>query len=697
MRKLIAALVLTVAACLWVAATAGADTGPIQVSGQSAGTSQGAVAASGATQTNPTNTNVSIRVLSPGNDGNVTQSNTAASSATAGNAAATNQSSGQNAGGAGGIQTSQQAAGTEQLGIALSAAQQSNPTNVNVPIRVLSEGNDGNVTQSNNAVSTGTAANSAGTTQSSTQNQGGSPCGCGYPEPVAAPAPSTTPCGCGDSSSPIQTSEQSAGTHQSAGALSKAEQTNPSNTNVSVRVLSPGNGGNVTQSNTAASAATAGNTAATTQSSTQNAGASKCSCGASPVQQAKQAAGTGQEAGALSVADQVHPSNTSSPVRVGSLGNDGSVDQSNTAASAANAANKADTTQTATQAAAGNGIEIAGQDAGTKQGALAASLAHQAGASNDASPVRVDSPGGGGSVKQSNDAASAANAGNAASTNQTDTQTVAGAPCGCNGLGIQVLGQQSGTQQAAIALSAAVQDFGKGRSPCGCGGSGAGNTASPVRVGSFGNDGDVTQSNTAASAANAGNSASTKQDGTQTEAGGGLQIQALGQRAWTGQEGLAASFAGQFAPKNDASPVRVESPGGGGSVSQSNAALSAATGANAATTTQSGRQSIGAVPCDCRDHSLPIQVAGQDAHTSQAIAALSAALQWLPSNNASPTRVKSPNESSPYPKADDGYGSAPYPTKVDGLGGSTKQDNTGASAGTAGNRSETGQGVGQGS
>lgn len=692
MRKLIAALVLTVAACLAVAAAAGADTGPIQVSGQSAGTSQGAVAASGATQSNPTNTNISIRVLSPGNDGNVTQSNTAASTANAGNTATTSQSSNQNAGGAGAIQTSQQGAGTDQLAIALSAANQSNPTNVNVPIRVLSEGNDGNVTQSNTAASTGTAANSAGTTQSSTQNASGSPCGCGAPIPVATtPAPASTPCGCdypsdpvattrtttpcGCSTSPaIQTSEQSAGTHQSAGALSKAEQTNPSNTNVGVRVLSPGDGGNVTQSNTAASTANAGNGATTTQGSTQNAGANA-------VQQAKQNGWTDQGAGALSAADQAHPSNTSSPVRVDSKGNDGSVDQSNTTASTATAGNKADTTQTANQTAAGNGIQIAGQDAKTEQGALAASLAHQDGASNDASPVRVDSPGDGGSVKQSNTASSAANAGNASTTNQTGTQST-GASCGCGGPAIQVLGQQAGTEQAAIALSAAVQDFGREHSPCGCGGSGAGNTASPVRVGSYGNEGDVTQSNTAASAANAGNAASTKQDGTQSEAGGGLQIQALGQRAWTGQEGLAASFAAQLAPSNDASPVRVESPGGGGSVSQSNTAGSTGTGTNGATTAQGGRQSIGAVPCDCRDHSLPIQVAGQDAKTQQALAALSAAFQWLPSNDASPTRVESGDAFEPYAKPIDG-------------GGSTKQDNTGASLGTATDGATTGQGVGQ--
>ena len=236
-----------------------------------------------------------------------------------------------------------------------------------------------------------------------------------------------------------------------------------------------------------------------------------------------------------------------------------------------------------------------------------------------------------------------------------------------------MLGQKAGTEQAAIALSGAVQKFGEKRSPCGCGGSGAGNNASPVRVYSPGDDGSVDQSNTAASAANAGNAASTRQDGTQSEAGGGLQIQALGQEAWTGQEGVAASLAAQFAPSNDASPVRVYSDGGGGSVSQQNTAASRATGDNGATTTQAGRQAIGASPCDCRG-SLPIQVAGQSAHTGQALLALSAALQALPSNDASPSSVWSAGD-----------------------GGWLKQANNGASVGEAANRSETGQGVGQAS
>ena len=105
MRKMLLALVLVAVTCLTAVSVSAADPGPIQVSGQSADTSQQAAAASSATQTNPSNTNISIRVLSPGNDGNVTQSNTAGSSAAAGNASNTAQGSSQTAGGGNAIQS----------------------------------------------------------------------------------------------------------------------------------------------------------------------------------------------------------------------------------------------------------------------------------------------------------------------------------------------------------------------------------------------------------------------------------------------------------------------------------------------------------------------------------------------------------------------------------------------------------------
>src|SRR6478735_10481663 len=494
MRKVILALVLVAVTCLTAVSVAAADPGPIQVSGQSADTSQQAAAASSATQTNPSNTNISIRVLSPGNDGNVTQANTAGSSAAAGNASNTSQGSSQTAGGGNPIQSSTQSASTGQVATALSLASQYGASNTNVPIRVLSPGNDGNVSQTNAVGSHAAAGNAAGTSQTGTQTTAGG-------------------------STPIQVSDQSASTGQDATALSDAKQIDPSNTSASVRVLSPGNDGNVSQANTVGSSALAGNLAGTTQSSHQTAPAASCGCSGTAVQQADQSAETGQEAAGLSAAAQADPSNEASPVRVGSGGNGGSTRQENTAGSSAAALNGAVTSQQGSQSAgSGNAIQIASQDASTAQGALAASAAAQLGASNDASPVRVDSPGNGGSVSQSNTVGSGAVAGNLAGTSQNASQTAAGGMCHCDGGAIQVLGQKSDTYQGALAASEAIQLFGE-RSPCGCGGSSGGNTASPVRVGSAGDDGTTSQANNAYSSAAAGNGAYTKQDGTQSQAG----------------------------------------------------------------------------------------------------------------------------------------------------------------------------------
>jgi len=651
MRKMLLALVLVAVTALTAVSVSAADPGPIQVSGQSADTTQQAAAASSATQTNPSNTNISIRVLSPGNDGNVTQSNTAGSSAAAGNASNTTQGSSQTAGGSGAIQSSNQSASTGQLAAALSLASQSGASNTNVPIRVLSPGNDGNVSQTNAVGSRADAGNAAGTSQTSTQNAAGG-----------------SSCGCSGSSAPIQLSDQSASTDQDAAALSHATQIDPSNTSVSVRVLSPGNDGNVSQANTVGSSAVAGNLAGTTQSSRQNAAAAPCGCSGTAIQQADQSAETGQEAAGLSAAAQADPSNEASPVRVGSGGNGGSTRQENTAGSSAAALNGAATTQQGSQSAgSGSAIQIASQDASTAQGALAASAALQHGASNDASPVRVDSPGNGGSVSQANTVGSSAVAGNLAGTTQNANQAAAGT-CRCGGTGIQVLGQKSDTHQGAIGASEAIQKFGE-RSPCGCGGSSGGNTASPVRVGSAGDDGTTSQANTVYSSAGALNGASTKQDGSQSEAGGGLQIQALGQQADTKQGALAASLAAQLGASNDASPVRVYSPGGGGSVSQSNTAGSSAKAGNGAETRQDGRQTIAGSPCGCGG-SLPIQVAGQQARTLQDAFGLSAALQAHPSNTSSPTSVKS-----------------------GGGGGSVWQANADSSRGDALDRALTRQGV----
>jgi hypothetical protein len=394
----------------------------------------------------------------------------------------------------------------------------------------------------------------------------------------------------------------------------------------------------VTQANTAGSSASSGNAASTGQDTHQAASGSG-------IETATQSAETQQASGALSSAEQSHPSNTAGSIRVLSPGNDGSVSQSNTVTSAAGSGNSAGTRQSTTQqqpsscgcdSSASPAIEVAGQEASTQQGSLAASEAEQAGASNDASPIRVWSGGNGGSVSQANTVSSAASSGNEGSTAQTANQSAAGG-CGCGGGAIEVLGQKASTEQSSAALSKAVQDFGRERGGCGCGGGGAGggNVASPVRVWSPGSDGSTTQTNAVASDASSGNRASTSQGGSQ--AAGGSAIQVLGQLAETGQLSHAASLAAQMGASNEASPVRVESGGGGGSVTQANAASSSARSGNAAGTGQWARQTAAGARCGCTVQ--PIQVAGQQAETGQLAKALSAALQLAPSNTASPTSV----------------------------------------------------------
>jgi hypothetical protein len=285
---------------------------------------------------------------------------------------------------------------------------------------------------------------------------------------------------------------------------------------------------------------------------------------------------------------QIDPSNTNEPVRIGSWGNGGNVSQTNNAASSATSGNTGTTTQTASQNQGGSGVQAVAQEASSDQLAGAFSLAKQVGASNDNEPVRVWSPGTDGNVSQTNNAASSATAGNTATTTQTATENQPGSRCGCGGLGVQALAQKADTDQGARAASAALQLA--GRSRCGCGSAG-GNSNDPVRIWSPGGDGNVSQTNNAASSAKAGNTATTSQSAGQTQAGcgcSGTRVQALGQTASTGQGARGLSLAFQGAPANTNDPARVWSWGGGGSTSQSSSGASSGSAGNTARTTQTG-------------------------------------------------------------------------------------------------------------
>ena len=615
MKRILTTLVATAAA---FAAAAGAAFGapPVQSATQSSSTGQASYAASSATQVQPSNQNVSVRVLSPGDDGSVSQSNTAASSATAANLASTAQTTRQSLTGGCGcaaapVQSTAQGAQTGQLGTVLSAALQAAAANGQAPATVAGGGSGGATSQSNGAASSGTAANLAPTSQAATQS---------------------APSGGG-----VQSSTQDASTTQAAGAASSATQDHPSNSNISVRVLSPGNDGAVSQSNVAASSANAVNAAPTSQGSSQTGSGSG-------VQSSTQHADTAQEAVAESSATQDHPSNSNISVRVLSPGNAGSVSQSNVAASSATAANLAPVSQLGSQTQSGGtcgcestgpSVQALGQSSSILQLAGAASSAMQTGASNVSDPIRIDSAGNGGSLTQSNADLSSAVAANLAPVDQSGTQAQAGSECGCSsGPSVQALGQSSEIAQLSEALSSADQV-------------GASNESGPIRIGSDGNEGSVTQANVALSAALAANVAPTSQTGTQTQSGSG--VQALGQDSAILQEAVAESAVRQLPGRsecgcgssfgNSAGPIRIASDGNDGSLRQANIAASEAVAANLAAPTQTSTQVQSSPSCGCSG--LGVQALGQESTIEQIAEALSSALQAGASNASGPVRIDS--------------------------------------------------------
>src|SRR5918996_1508249 len=432
MRRLCLALAVGVLLLLVTGVgTATASPPVVQEAGQLAGSDQDAGAAAGTAQEQPTNSNTSVRVLSPGDDGDVSQTNEATSDATATNLNATDQSADQTQTG-GGLQAIGQSAENEQDAFAIALTTQKGASNENAPVRVLSEGEGGSVTQENTASSDATAENANLTGQDADQTQSGDSCKCG--------------------SDGTQVIGQEADSEQKAAAIAATEQEKPSNTNISVRVLSPGDDGDVSQTNEATSTATAGNLNITKQDADQAQGAG------SGDQTIAQSADNDQKALAGALTVQEKPSNENISVRVLSPGQGGSVTQTNTASSNAAAGNLNATKLTADQTQTGadckcksGGEQLIGQSAKNEQDAAALSATIQEKPSNTNTPIRVLSKGDDGDVTQTNDASSTAHAGNLNLTKQAATQAQAG------GSGLQAIGQSAKNDQDAFALGLTVQ------------------------------------------------------------------------------------------------------------------------------------------------------------------------------------------------------------------------------------------------
>src|SRR4051794_30549040 len=152
-----------------------------QDAGQSADSQQSATSSATSTQYHPTNDNISVRVLSSGNDGDVTQSNNSTARSFAGNLNNTAQTVTQDPSGASPGQDAGQSASNGQSANSSATSTQDHPSNRNISVRVLSGGDNGAVDQSNDSTARSFAGNKNNPTQGIEPGGGpsGGPRGCG--------------------------------------------------------------------------------------------------------------------------------------------------------------------------------------------------------------------------------------------------------------------------------------------------------------------------------------------------------------------------------------------------------------------------------------------------------------------------------------------------------------------------------------
>ncbi|MGB2953442.1 MAG: hypothetical protein WBB74_08610 [Gaiellaceae bacterium] len=211
-------------------------------------------------------------MLSPGDNGNVSQANSVSADSKAKNENEAEQTATQNGGSSGpgstGVQAIGQLAGNDQTARSGALAVQDGATNTNVPVRVLSWGGNGSVTQSNDVSAKSRAKNENEATQNATQNdsslKGGRGCGC-------------------DGSTEVQAIGQAALSHQNAESLAIGAQLgekNPrcgcgsdsGNSSDPVNVLSFGGSGDASQTNDASADSRARNWDMADQLATQDQG-----------------------------------------------------------------------------------------------------------------------------------------------------------------------------------------------------------------------------------------------------------------------------------------------------------------------------------------------------------------------------------------------------------------------------------------
>jgi hypothetical protein len=359
-KRLLALVVSSVALGLGAGPAMAQGSASGQFAEQVAGSQQSASSSANSTQVAPTNQNISVRVLSPGDGGSVDQSNSSAAASFAGNANSTSQAVEQlQAGGGAAVQEAAQLAANQQSAASQAESKQIAPKNQNISVRVLSPGDDGDVTQSNESAAKSGAFNGNELEQSVEQAQAGGEC-CEAKKPEHTPkkddyghekddygrekddyghkkddyghkkddyAPKKDHC-CGGVG--IQAAAQEAYNKQNAESSAKSLQVKPENSNLSVRVLSPGDDGDVTQSNESAALSVAKNANSTNQAIEQLQAGSGCGCyGGVAIQAAGQKALNWQNAESDAESKQIYPTNKSLSFRFKSWGDGGDLTQSN--------------------------------------------------------------------------------------------------------------------------------------------------------------------------------------------------------------------------------------------------------------------------------------------------------------------------------------------------------------------------------
>ncbi len=323
-----------------------------QLAEQVAGNEQSAHSGATSKQYGPSNTNISVRVLSPGDNGSVSQSNSSTAESFAGNRNSTAQAVEQDQSGSGatGIQEAGQKAVNEQSADSHADSTQIKPTNRSISVRVLSPGDDGDVTQSNDSTAKSEAVNENELEQAIAQTQSGARC-CPKRGPKKEDPKKEPPRNehgdhmdkdgdCCHGFLGIQAAAQQAYSQQGAESSAESKQVKPENKNLSVRVLSKGDDGDVTQSNESKAVSKALNKNHTTQGIEQSQGGSRCGChGGLGIQAAGQKAVNWQDADSHADSKQFHPQNKSLSLRFKSYGGGGDLTQSNTSFAESIAAN----------------------------------------------------------------------------------------------------------------------------------------------------------------------------------------------------------------------------------------------------------------------------------------------------------------------------------------------------------------------